>query len=86
MPLLMSIALFSLFIYLKWGLRRQPLFWFVIAALGALHASLLWYIPWTSKWVPAAATAGVASIDLCLMLWILAAVEVLLGDRATAKN
>jgi hypothetical protein len=86
LPLLSSIFLFAFFIYLKWGLRRQPLFWATIAVLVALHVLLLWYIPWTSKWVPSLAIAGVVSIDLCLMLWVLAAVEVLLGGHANAEN
>ena len=86
MPLLTSIGMFGFFIYLKWGLRRQPLFWGIIALLAALHALVIWYIPWTSKWVPAAVTAGIASIDLCLMLWVLAALEVLLGEQSSAEN
>lgn len=85
-PLLTTIAMFGFFIYLKWRLRRQLLFWSTIAVLAAAHALLIWYIPWTSKWVPAAATAGVASIDLCLMLWVLAAVEVLVGGHAPAAD
>jgi hypothetical protein len=85
-PLLMSIGMFGFFVYLKWGLRRQPLFWSTIAVLAALHALLIWYIPWTSNWVPAAATTGLASVDLCLMLWILAAVEVLLASRSRIEN
>ncbi|WP_155264315.1 hypothetical protein [Sphingomonas segetis] len=86
MPLLMSIGLFAFFIYLKWGLRRQALFWGTIALLMAVHVALIWYIPWTSDWVPAAVTAGVASIDLCLMLFVLAAVEVLCGSQAVAED
>ena len=86
MPLLMSIGLFGFFIYLKWGLRRQPLFWTTIVGLATLHALLIWYVPWTSSRVPAAAVAGIASVDLCLMLWVLAAVEVLLRNQATAEG
>jgi hypothetical protein len=84
LPIINCIGVFGLFIYLKWGLRRQPLFWSVIAMLAALHALLIWYLPWTSKWVPAATIAGISSIDFCLILWILAAVETLVRDRATA--
>ena len=86
LPLLGSIVVFAFFIYLKWELRREPPFWSVIAAFAALHALLIWYIPWTSRWVPAVVTTGVVSIDICLMLWVLAAVEVLLTDQATAEN
>jgi hypothetical protein len=84
MPLLGITAVFGFFIYLKWGLRRQPLFWSVIAVLGVLHVALVWYVPWSSGRLPAAALAGAGSIDLCVMLLLLAAVEVLLKGRATA--
>jgi hypothetical protein len=86
MPLLMSIAVFGFFIYLKPGLRHEPLFWSTIAVLAVLHASLIWYVPWTSDQVPRATLAGAASIDLVLMFVILAAVEVLLGERASPDN
>ncbi|OGS49704.1 MAG: hypothetical protein A3J40_03840 [Erythrobacter sp. RIFCSPHIGHO2_12_FULL_63_10] len=85
-PLIMFIGLFGLLVYLKWGLRRQPFFWCAIAVFAALHALLIWYIPWTSKWVPAAAVAAIATIDLCLMLWVFAAIEVLLRTRSASRN
>ena len=86
MPLLMMIAVFGFFIYLKWELRRQPLFWSVIALLAVLHIGLVWSIPWSSDRVPTGALAGGGSIDLCLMFLLLAAVEVLLKGQATAKK
>jgi hypothetical protein len=86
LPLINCIGVFGLFIYLKWGLRREPLFWITIAVLAALHALLLWYLPWTSKWVPAATIAGISSIDFCLMLWILAAVETLVPHRVDVQD
>jgi len=45
MPLLVSIGMFAFFIYLKWSLRREPLFWTTIAILASLHLALIWYIP-----------------------------------------
>lgn len=84
LPLINCLGIFGLLIYLKWRLRRQPLFWSIMSVLVALHALLVWYIPWTSKWVPAAAIAGISSVDFCFMLWVLAAAETVLeGQRAT---
>jgi hypothetical protein len=83
-PVLMCAALFGFLIYLKWSLRRQPLFWAIILLLAAVHAALVWYIPWTTKWVPAAAIGGIGSVDLCVMLWTLAAVEAWLGGQSEA--
>lgn len=85
-PLLMVIGAFSCFIYLKWQLRRQPVFWRVVAVLAALHLGLIWYVPWTSERVPTAALAGAGSIDLCLMIVLLAAVEVLLKGEPSGKR
>jgi hypothetical protein len=86
LPLLNCIAVFGLLIYLKWPLRRQPLFWTIVGVFAALHALLLWYLPWTSNWVPAAAIAGISSVDFCLMLWILIGVEALISREAELHN
>jgi hypothetical protein len=86
LPVLNCAGVFGLLIYLKWALRRQPLFWATVAVLVAVHILLIWYIPWTSKWVPAVAIAGISSIDFCLMLLALAAVETLLASQSTAES
>ena len=85
LPLLNCVAVFGLLIYLKWSLRRQLVFWSTIAVLAALHAVLLWSIPWTSKWVPSVAIAGISSVDFCLMLWVLAAVEAVTESQVASK-
>jgi hypothetical protein len=74
LPLLNCIAVFGFLIYLKRRLRRQVKFWTTLAVLAALHALVIWYVPWTSKWVPAVAIAIISSVDFCLMLWIVDAV------------
>jgi hypothetical protein len=86
MPLLTCTGVFGVFIYLKWRLRRQPLFWSVIGVLVAIHLGLIWYTPWTSGDLPRAMVGGAASIDLCLMIAILATVEVLLGGGSEAEE
>ena len=86
LPLINCLSVFGLLIYLKWGLRRRPLFWGIVSVLAVLHALLLWYIPRTSNWVPAVAIAGISSIDFCFMLWVLAAVEILLEGEEAAES
>lgn len=86
MPLLTCVGVFGFFIYLKWRLRRQPLFWSVIGVLAAIHLGLIWYTPWTSDDLPRAMLAGAGSIDLCLLIVILAAVEVLLGGQGETES
>jgi hypothetical protein len=86
LPLISCVTVLALLIYIKWGLRRQPLFWTMILLLALVHAVLIWYIPWTSRWVPALVTAGISSLDFYLMLWILVAIEMRLHERVTAKS
>jgi len=85
-PMLGSILVFGGLIYLKWDLRRQPLFWSAVAILAALHALVISYVPWTSNWVPASRIAAIFSINLCLLLLISAAIETLVRDRGPADE
>jgi len=41
---------------------------------------LIWYIPWTTKWVPALAIAAIDSADFCVILWALSAIAALMED------
>ena len=86
LPLLNSVGVIGFLSYLKRTLWRQSLFWVAITLFVGVHALLIWYIPWTSKWVPALAIGGINSIDLCIMLWLLAAVETTLGGGATPRR
>ena len=84
LPLLNCIAVFAFLIYLKRGLSRQVSFWVSLAILATLHALMIWYVPWTTKWVPAVAIATISSLDFCLMLWIVDVVARL--DRRTVSH
>jgi hypothetical protein len=75
LPILNCIAVLAFAIEIKWNLRRRFWFWTVIAILAALHIPLILFVPWTDKWIPAAAIAGLDSLDLILMLAILSIVE-----------
>jgi hypothetical protein len=81
LPILNCIGVFGLIVYLKWNLRRRLWFWVTIALLATIHTFLILYIPWTSKWVPALAIAVISSVDVYLILWILAAVGRLVEGR-----
>jgi hypothetical protein len=74
LPTLNCIAVLGFMIVLKWKLRRHAWFWIAMAVIAALHALLIWYVPWTTKWVPALAIAAIDSVDFCVILWVLAAV------------
>ena len=65
------VGLLGFVIALKWKLRRHVWFWITIITIAALHVPLLLFVPWTTKWVPAMAIAGIDSADLIVILSIL---------------
>ena len=74
LPVLGCIVVFSFILYLKWNLRGKLWFWITLMLLAVVHAALIWNIPWTSAWAPSLGIAFMASLDICLMLWVLAVV------------
>jgi hypothetical protein len=78
-PIWNGVGVFGFLFYLKWRLRRYAWFWITMTFVVALHVLLISVVPWTNKWVPALATAGVDSLDICLVFWILGIVEELVG-------
>lgn len=78
-PIGNGALVFGFLLYLKWRLRRHAWFWMTMAAVVILHVLLILFIPWTNNWVPAAVTAGVDSLDICLVFWILGIVEQFAG-------
>ncbi len=79
MPLMMIIGVLGLVVFFKWKLRRHAWFWITLTLIAALHVPFFLFVPWTTRWVPALATAVVASADFCLILWILVVVEQFMG-------
>jgi len=84
LPMLNSVAVLGFVIALKRKLWPRAWFWGCMAAIAALHVPLILYVPWGTRWFPALAIAGIDSLDLLLILWILAAVGTLLGDPNSA--
>jgi hypothetical protein len=78
-PIWNGVGVFGFLFYLKWRLRWHAWFWATMAAVVALHVLLILFVPWTNKWVPALVTAGVDSLDICLVFWILGIVEAFAG-------
>lgn len=78
-PILNSVGVFGFLFYLKWRLRQHGWFWITMTAVAALHVLLILFVPWTNNWVPALVTAGIDSLDICLVFWILGVVEELTG-------
>jgi hypothetical protein len=86
LPVLNCVAILTLLIALRWKLRYHVWFWIAMLIITMLHALLVWYIPWTTKWVPALAIAAIDSADFCLLLWLLTAVGRLMERGRTATE
>jgi hypothetical protein len=85
MPLTITISALCFVVYLKWKLRHHAWFWITMTVIAALHVPLILFVPWTTKWVPGWAVAGFATVDFCLILWILLVVERLMGGPETSE-
>jgi len=79
-PVWNSVAVFGLILVLKWKLRGHLWFWITLTVFVALHALLIWLVPWGGEWVPALAIGSIDSLDFCLILWILTVVGKLAGS------
>jgi hypothetical protein len=75
MPTLVCIAMLGFAIAVKWKLRGRAWFWITMTVIATLHILLILFVPWPSKWVPAAVFAGLGSVELYGVLAILDVVE-----------
>lgn len=75
LPIIAAVSALGFAIAIKWRLRRHPWFWATIAVFAVIQAFAVVYIPWTTEWVPAIVTTGIAVVDLYVMLWIVSFVE-----------
>jgi hypothetical protein len=86
LPLMITIGVLGLVILFKRKLWHYGWFWAAMAIIAALHLPLILFVPWTVMWVPALAISVVASVDFCLILWILLVVEKLMrGTEASER-
>ena len=73
-PTLYSAAMVSIAIAMRWKLRRHLWFWVTMTVIAAFHVSLILFVPWTTKWVPAIVIIPIGFADLYVMLAILSVV------------
>lgn len=86
MPLIIILGMHSLVIDFKWKLRHHTWFWIAMSVSVALHVPLILYVHWTTRWVPALALSVVASVDFCLILWIVLVIRKFMGEPETAER
>jgi hypothetical protein len=85
-PIMVSLAMVGLAVTMRWKLRKHIWFWITMTVLAALHVPLILFVPWTTKWIPAILIAPVGIADLYMMLWVLAVVGKLMGERETTRT
>jgi hypothetical protein len=83
-PTMVSVAMVSLAITMRWKLRKHVWFWITMTILTALHFPLILLIPWTTKWIPAILIAPIGIADLYAMLWILSVVGKFVAEPKNA--
>ena len=71
LPTLNTIGVLGFLLVVKRKLWRHAWFWIMMTFITAAHVELILLIPWTTKWVPAAAIAGIDSLDFIVVLTIL---------------
>ena len=86
LPILGSVTAIGFVVVLKWRLRQQAWFWITIVLVAAAHVPLIMSISWTTKWVPWPVTAGIASLDFCLILVLLLLVGQFMNSREASKR
>jgi hypothetical protein len=85
-PTMVSVAMISLAITMRWKLRTHGWFWITLIILAVLHLPLILFIPWTTKWIPAVLIAPIGIADLYLMLWVLSVVGKFMGEQKTTEE
>jgi hypothetical protein len=85
LPVLDSVIAVGFVLYLKWKLHRKWWFLVTMTVVALFHGLVIWSIPWTEGWKPAALAGAIVSADICLILWIVATVEAQM-NRPTAAH
>jgi hypothetical protein len=85
-PSLISVAIVSVAIALRWKLRRHVWFWITMTFLAALHLPLILFVPWTTRWIPAVVIAPFGMADLYAMLWVLSVVGKFVGRPKSSER
>jgi chromate transport protein ChrA len=85
-PSLISVAIVTIVIAMRWKLRRHVWFWITMTILAALHLPLILFVPWTTKWVPALVIVPIGFADLYAMLWVLSVVGKFMEGPKSAER
>ena len=85
LPVLGWVGVIGLVIAVKREMWTYKWFWVATAIIAAIHVALLLFVPWTTKRIPGPAVAGAMTVDLCLILAILAVIKTLIERRTSTE-
>jgi hypothetical protein len=80
-PALFLVLAIAFTIAIERSVRRHLWFWVTLSIMVLLHIVLILCISWTTRWVPAAVSAGICTAAIFVMLAILDSVETLAERR-----
>lgn len=70
-----SLGMLLIAIKVRWELSSRPWFWATVSMIAVLHMPLVFFVPWTSKWIPAAIMLPFCVVDCLVILGIIQLVE-----------
>ncbi len=86
LPAMNSVLVLAFVIAIKWDLRQQAWFWSTMAIIAALHAPLILFVPWTTRWVPGLVMGAIDSADVIAIFAILSVVRRLMEGPKTSRR
>lgn len=75
LPTSIFAAMMVLAVQWRWDLSDRRWFWSTVVTLVVVHATLIWSIHWTTKWIPAVMTFPFGYVDLLLILRVFSFAE-----------
>ena len=85
-PAALSVLMLAIAVKVRWELSRRPWFWITIAALAIVHAPLVWFNPWSTRWVPSFIVTPFCIVDGLAILGIITFVEKLNSQVPTSES
>jgi hypothetical protein len=85
-PAALCALMLAMVVRVRWELSRHPWFWPTVIAIAAIHVPLIWFVPWTSRWVPAVIITPFCIVDALVMLAIINSVPRLSGSESSSSE
>jgi hypothetical protein len=85
-PAALSVLVIAIAIRVRWELSRLPWFWIAVFAIAVIHVPIIWFVPWSTRWIPAFIITPFCIVDLLAILGIFTLVERLNGSVSASEE